>query len=811
MSTCISSTRRVVFCFVGSALVLAVGPRAAQGQFVEYTNETNARIDAPSSLVVNDLEEKDYAWGDLDRDGDTDLVIVRKQPFTSTGKRVNVLLMNEGGVLVDRTAEYATASDIPGDQGFNTPTNDRDIILVDVDGDGWLDMVTATTLTDNQAKHISHPRVYMNLRDDPPGSGIWQGFEYQDARIPQMHATAGPRFCSVAAGDVTGDGFPDLYFGDYDTGPAPPGGYDYNNRLLINDGNGFFTDESTARMNSTMLLSAFGAASAIGDMNNDGVMDVIKQTGLNAPTHVAITYNDLDNEGFFDFYDILYSLAPYFISVGYLNGDDLLDIVIVDDGTDRFLIAGNNDGSGHRNYSEGTFPNSGGFGGNSLIVDLNNDGLNDVIITDIDVDIPGCARSTHIYENRGGNTPNFVEETSAIPSNMRTGWHDVAVLDINGDGFLDVVAGRCSSTQVWISVPPFNIGFDYPNGLPELVQPNEEYTIQVQLSAVGASVDPDAGAMYYSVNGDAFVEVPMTLLGEDLYEVALPAVNCFDEIGFYFEAQLENGIAFLDPAGAPTSTYNTVVAMGTALAFSDYMENDVSAWTIESDPSLVSGEWEQANPNGTIYSGGLAAPNNDATPGTGNVMAFVTQNCMGGGCDNASDSDVDGGPTYLISPTFDLSGVDATIRYARWFYTSSSAGEDRLLTEVSNDGGQSWTAVHATLATNSAWEVVEFAVGDFVAPSAEIRVRFGVADAVQAQDSSVVEAGIDDFEIEHLVCEETPCASDLDGDGVVGASDLAMLLGSWGPCEGCPADFDGNGLVGASDLAVLLGAWGACS
>ena len=103
--------------------------------------------------------------------------------------------MNEGGVLVDRTDEFATASDIPGDNGFNTPTNDRDIVLVDVDGDGWLDMVTATTLTDNQAKHLSHPRVYMNLRDDPPDSGNWLGFEYQDARIPQMHLTAGPRFC----------------------------------------------------------------------------------------------------------------------------------------------------------------------------------------------------------------------------------------------------------------------------------------------------------------------------------------------------------------------------------------------------------------------------------------------------------------------------------------------------------------------------------------------------------------------------------------------------------------------------------------
>ncbi len=105
-------------------------------------------------------------------------------------------------------------------------------------------------------------------------------------------------------------------------------------------------------------------------------------------------------------------------------------------------------------------------------------------------------------------------------------------------------------------------------------------------------------------------------------------------------------------------------------------------------------------------------------------------------------------------------------------YTSSSDGEDFLLTEVSNDGGQSWTSVHATTATNSAWDVAEFAVSDFVAPLAEIRVRFGVADAFKAEDSSIVEAGIDDFEIEHLVCEEAPCASDPDGDGVVGASDL---------------------------------------
>ena len=48
--------------------------------------------------------------------------------------------------------------------------------------------------------------------------------------------------------------------------------------------------------------------------------------------------------------------------------------------------------------------------------------------------------------------------------------------------------------------------------------------------------------------------------------------------------------------------------------------------------------------------------------------------------------------------------------------------------------------------------------------------------------------------------------ADLDGDGVVGATDLAALLANWGSAN-ANADLDGDGLVGASDLAALLAAW----
>ncbi len=49
--------------------------------------------------------------------------------------------------------------------------------------------------------------------------------------------------------------------------------------------------------------------------------------------------------------------------------------------------------------------------------------------------------------------------------------------------------------------------------------------------------------------------------------------------------------------------------------------------------------------------------------------------------------------------------------------------------------------------------------------------------------------------------------ADLDGDGTVGGSDLAVLLSQWGGPGS--ADLDGDGTVGGSDLAALLGAWGS--
>ncbi|TVQ29876.1 MAG: hypothetical protein EA376_14615 [Phycisphaeraceae bacterium] len=58
------------------------------------------------------------------------------------------------------------------------------------------------------------------------------------------------------------------------------------------------------------------------------------------------------------------------------------------------------------------------------------------------------------------------------------------------------------------------------------------------------------------------------------------------------------------------------------------------------------------------------------------------------------------------------------------------------------------------------------------------------------------------------------CPADLNGDGVVNAQDLGILLGSWGVCPPapapCPGDTNGDGVVNAQDLSAILGSWGAC-
>ena len=56
------------------------------------------------------------------------------------------------------------------------------------------------------------------------------------------------------------------------------------------------------------------------------------------------------------------------------------------------------------------------------------------------------------------------------------------------------------------------------------------------------------------------------------------------------------------------------------------------------------------------------------------------------------------------------------------------------------------------------------------------------------------------------------CTADVNGDATVSGTDLAIVIGSWGPASsGMPgADINADGTVDAQDLGLLLAAWGNC-
>ena len=459
--------------------LLAVLPSAAfaQGFGDSWVSFAPASSQPQTGVAISAPDvEVDFAVGDLDRDGWTDVVVMRKSPFLTAGKRANMLLRNEQGTLRDRTALFAGASTVPGDFGFLTPTNDRDSVLVDVDGDGWLDVVTAAHLGSGEPKHISHPRVYRNLGND--ANGNWLGLRFEDPRIPQLLSLSTglpgvPNFSAVAAGDVNGDGMADLYFVDHDSsgagGVGTPPGSDLNNRLLRNAGNGFFVDVSASSMTPTALNSSFGNACAIVDLNGDGFNDVLKHTYVNPPIQVAGIYNNPNAPGFFDVYHPFHNFATSGVAPGDLDGDGRVDVILPDENADRFRINLGNDALGRVIWSSPqTFQflagTDDGFAGRSQVVDIDGDGLEDVLIADVEFQIPGFGRRLHIYHNRGnqaaGGLPLLREERElpgaggwvgavGLSESDLTGTYDVAVFDVDGDGQKDLLIGRSSGTVLW--------------------------------------------------------------------------------------------------------------------------------------------------------------------------------------------------------------------------------------------------------------------------------------------------------------------------------------------------------------------------
>ena len=834
------------------ASALACTGAALAQNWATFSNQTATRLVAATALIGADNHEKDFAWGDLDQDGDIDLICVRKFPGSIQGGARNLLLMNEGGVLTDRTAEYGQASDISGYSGLLDATNDRDVEAVDINNDGWLDLLTATTMSDHVNSILGQPRAYINLGDD--ANGNWRGFRFEVDRIPTLFARGGtaanPRFCDMAIADYNGDGFVDIFYTDYDTpetsgtlcydlngdgdtadvgecqqSPAENPTNDYDNKLLLNLGAanpGVFYDATTTVLSAAQINSGFGNMAVAGDFNGDGRQDIVRINTLTSGQAVSVYTKNTTGLGF-ALKDIA-SGQPYHGDKADLNGDGRLDLVIVDDGQDKYLINTGNDATGQPNFTSYTIADSlSEFGNSTQVGDLDKDGRIDVIITDVDADLgPFCpqttgaahSRRTHIYRNIYSGSPSgILDETTPliIPAAELDWWTDVAVFDINGDTWPDLVAGTCTGLAVYINVPPMYITFAYPDGLPTTAAPGVAKSFRVQQNVAGGTAIADSTRLFWSVDGGAFQSAVLPSLGANLFQATLPPFQCGQAVRFYVTATLDNGIVFNDPATAPTITNPISVQSGNTQPYSNDMEVSTSDWTVINEGGLTTGGWQVATPIGATSGIYASAPAADASAvGT---KAWVTQNGLAGGA--ATAADVDGGTTRLVSPVFDLStATNATVTYSRWYFCSDAAPAgstpaevDVLFVEISTNDGATWGRLEnvSSYPTPNAWNRVSFSLRSVVPNlTSTMRFRFSITDS---PDNSTTEVGIDDFSISAVVCVN-PCLGDLDGNGVVNGADLGTLLAGWGNPGN--SDLDGNGDTNGADLGTLLAAWGVC-
>ncbi len=275
-----------------------------------------------------------------------------------------------------------------------------------------------------------------------------------------------------------------------------------------------------------------------------------------------------------------------------------------------------------------------------------------------------------------------------------------------------------------MAAPPLALlEFSYPNGRPERVDPAGGTTFRVTVSALNSQPRSGTGMFHYN-DGGGWNAIPMNEVQTNVYDATFPAITCGNTVNYYVSAQTTDNVTVTDPDNAPSSSFSTIAANNIINFFSDDFESN-TGWTV-ANQNLTDGAWERGIPAG----GG--SRQDPATDFDGSGQCYLTANRSG-------NSDVDGGPTQLTSPTFDMSAGDGVVRYARWF-VSINGVTDRFTVEISNNNGANWTTVENIANQGEQWIQHEFRVSDFVNPTATMKLRF---TAIDNPNDSVTEAGID--------------------------------------------------------------------
>lgn len=321
-------------------------------------------------------------------------------------------LQGQSGQAETAYFEEVTSSHFPLDSN----THALDMVLVDVNSDGLLDIALALEKEPN--------RLYIN---DGDGKFIWKRSVFAAENHDSEH---------VRAADFNNDGYIDLIFVAED---------DQNHEYYLGNGDGTFSDES-----KKLLHKSEGNALDVGDINGDGLVDVVIGNTGDSPANF-VWLNNTEEPGTFLEHD-----------AGQLSSDmDLtqsVKMVDVDQDGDLDIAVGNerapsrlyfNDGEA--NFAEvlGSLPQDVPLHTREVVAfDANGDGLVDLFYANLtsnggkkEFDPTG-----RLFINTGGGK--FEDQTKQRIPSYDFSTYAANVIDYDQDGDMDLLLSA-------VKIPPF--------------------------------------------------------------------------------------------------------------------------------------------------------------------------------------------------------------------------------------------------------------------------------------------------------------------------------------------------------------------
>ncbi|UCD75797.1 MAG: S8 family serine peptidase [Phycisphaerales bacterium] len=340
---------------------------------------------------------------------------------------------------------------------------------------------------------------------------------------------------------------------------------------------------------------------------------------------------------------------------------------------------------------------------------------------------------------------------------------------------------------VLLALSSTSLMFEFPDGRPDLIDPNGGTTIRVIVSGQAVEPLPGTGKLYYGTGGD-FTQVAMDEVEPNVYDAVFPAFDCGATVYYYFSAETVDNEIIYNPYTAPEATYNALAYSGIEIMYEEMFDSD-PGWTTED-------QWAFGQPTG--QGGEYGGP--DPTSGyTGpNVYGY---NLYGDYQNNLPER-------HLTSGAFDCSGMEGVhLKFWRWLGVEQPTYDHAYIRVSTN--GTSWTTVweNGSEITDYDWVEMDLdisAVADDQ-PTVYLRWTMGTTDVGWMYCGW----NIDDVRLTAFVCDEPDCPEDVNGTGMVDIDDIFDVLAHWGEGAG-PYDVNDDGMVDIDDVFAILAAWGPC-